>query len=227
MKNGYTLIELLVVIAIMAVLFTIGFNNFQSYSRQQALLVVGRTIQTDLKTAQEYATAGNKPSGCSTLLNGYQFNVLTASSYEIDANCTGGIVIHIKQVTIPSDFTLVNPNPNPIVFKALAQGTNIAAGSTAIINLTQNSTSKANNLKVNPNGTVDITSGTPAPNPSPTPSWTFCVNEGSTCSFSGTKQVRYGSGTTFFIKSAKTSIACNNATFGDPTKGVSKHCDYQ
>lgn len=73
-------------------------------------------------------------------------------------------------------------------------------------------------------GTYIAPVATPTPTPLP---WTFCVNEGSTCSFSGTKTVRYGSGVTFFTKSVTNSIACTNAKFGDPTPGVPKHCDYQ
>jgi type II secretory pathway pseudopilin PulG len=57
--------------------------------------------------------------------------------------------------------------------------------------------------------------------------WTFCADEFQTCSFSGTKLVRYGSGTTYFTGTFMDSVQCTNGVFGDPTPGVSKHCDYQ
>ena len=57
--------------------------------------------------------------------------------------------------------------------------------------------------------------------------WTNCAGENGTCSFSGTQQVRYGSGNFYSARTATGSIACNNATFGDPNFGVAKTCDYR
>src|SRR5437867_13017747 len=56
--------------------------------------------------------------------------------------------------------------------------------------------------------------------------WTFCGNENQTCTFSGTKLVRYGANGTYVQQTATSSISCNNATFGDPVSGAVKHCDY-
>ena len=58
-----------------------------------------------------------------------------------------------------------------------------------------------------------------------TPTWTFCANESGTCSFTGTKTVRYGSGSTYNTGTYTSSVACTNAIFGDPTPGIAKHCD--
>jgi spore coat protein U-like protein len=65
----------------------------------------------------------------------------------------------------------------------------------------------------------------PAPAPAPA-TWTACANEGGTCSFSGTREVRYGSGTTFVSKTFTGSASCTNAVFGDPTPNVAKSCSY-
>ena len=54
--------------------------------------------------------------------------------------------------------------------------------------------------------------------------WTTCANEGSTCNFSGIKQVRYGANGIYAYKTATGSIGCNNETFGDPVYGVVKQC---
>lgn len=56
--------------------------------------------------------------------------------------------------------------------------------------------------------------------------WTKCALEGAVCSFSGTKQVRYGLNGTYFYKTATTSIQCTNAIFGDPLVGANKVCEY-
>jgi len=68
----------------------------------------------------------------------------------------------------------------------------------------------------------------PAPAPAPAPAtWTACASEGSTCSVSGTVEVRYGSGSTFVTKTVTGAIACTNAAFGtDPTPNVLKSCSY-
>jgi hypothetical protein len=75
---------------------------------------------------------------------------------------------------------------------------------------------------------ASTTSSTPTPTPTPTPSpsatWTACGSEGATCSFSGTRDVRYGSGTTFVTKTFTGSAQCSNAVFGDPTPYVAKSC---
>jgi beta-glucanase (GH16 family) len=44
------------------------------------------------------------------------------------------------------------------------------------------------------------------------------------CSFSGTKQVRYGAAGKFATRTATGSIACNNNVFGDPNPGADKVC---
>lgn len=52
-----------------------------------------------------------------------------------------------------------------------------------------------------------------------------CADEGGTCSFSGTQQVRYGAGGQFAYQTANGSIQCDNAVFGDPAFGVAKTCE--
>jgi len=71
----------------------------------------------------------------------------------------------------------------------------------------------------------NASSGSTTPMPTPTPvTWTACAGEGGTCSFSGTRDVRYGSGTTFVTKTFTGAASCLNAVFGDPTPGYLKSC---
>ncbi len=58
-----------------------------------------------------------------------------------------------------------------------------------------------------------------------TPTWTFCANENGTCSFTGTRQVRYGANNVFTYKVLTNGTACTNAVFGDPLVGVVKRCE--
>jgi serine protease len=84
------------------------------------------------------------------------------------------------------------------------------------------------------NGTVkscsyaSTTVAAPAPAPAPAPvTWTACATEGGICSFSGTRQVRYGAGAYFITKTFTGSVGCNNYDFGgDPINGTVKSCSY-
>src|SRR5262245_22410958 len=55
--------------------------------------------------------------------------------------------------------------------------------------------------------------------------WTFCANEGGTCSFSGTQQVRYGANGAYVYKTLTGGTACTNSVFGDPAYGTAKQCE--
>ena len=59
-----------------------------------------------------------------------------------------------------------------------------------------------------------------------TDGWAFCANENETCSFIGTKQVRYGSEQNYFYGIYQDTVLCSNNTFGDPTPKVAKTCSY-
>lgn len=59
-----------------------------------------------------------------------------------------------------------------------------------------------------------------------TETWTACAAEGGTCSFSGTRQVRYGANGIYATTTATGTTACSNAVFGDPVYGVVKACTY-
>lgn len=44
------------------------------------------------------------------------------------------------------------------------------------------------------------------------------------CAFGGTRQVRFGANGAYAYKTATASIACTNASFGDPAPNVAKTC---
>jgi hypothetical protein len=66
---------------------------------------------------------------------------------------------------------------------------------------------------------------TTAPTTSTT-TWTACGNEGATCSFSGTREVRFGANGVYTSKTITASTPCTTAVFGDPIRGVAKSCSY-
>jgi Flp pilus assembly pilin Flp len=73
-----------------------------------------------------------------------------------------------------------------------------------------------------------VETAAPASEPTPTPaSWTYCADEGGNCSFSGTKEVRYGANSTYNYGTHTNGVACSNTVFGDPIGGVPKKCYYR
>lgn len=74
---------------------------------------------------------------------------------------------------------------------------------------------------------IFTTATTPAPAPAPVvETWTACGNEGATCTFTGTRSVRYGANGIFATKVFTGATACTNGVFGDPIQGVVKACFY-
>jgi spore coat protein U-like protein len=74
------------------------------------------------------------------------------------------------------------------------------------------------------------TTSSPAPTPAPTSNdtgWTACAAEGGTCSFTGTRQVRFGANGFYAIKTLTGPVACSNAVFGDPAYKIAKTCSYK
>lgn len=66
--------------------------------------------------------------------------------------------------------------------------------------------------------------GPPPPAPAPSP-WTQCAFEDQTCSFVGTKQVRYGYNGTYATGTFTNGVMCGNGAFGDPAPGRDKVCE--
>ena len=57
--------------------------------------------------------------------------------------------------------------------------------------------------------------------------WVGCANEGETCTFTGLRQVRYGTRGKFTApRNMNKAVECSNAVFGDPAPGITKHCEY-
>lgn len=58
--------------------------------------------------------------------------------------------------------------------------------------------------------------------------WTHCADEYGTCSYTGTRRVRYGAGTSWAVlerAAVNGGILCDNSVFGDPIRYTVKHCE--
>lgn len=66
-----------------------------------------------------------------------------------------------------------------------------------------------------------------ATTPPATGTWVACSSENGFCSFTGTRQVRYGTDTQYVTLTFTNGVACNNGVFGDPAPGFGKTCSYE
>lgn len=89
-RQGFTLIEIVVVMASMAVISSLGFAAFYSYSRSQAVEQTVQDVKTQIEKAKFNALSQVKPSpSCdSSTLTGYRFSVF-AKTYTVAAFCSG------------------------------------------------------------------------------------------------------------------------------------------
>jgi len=153
-EAGYTLIEILVGMTIISLIFSVGYASYRDFARRQALEGSARRLEADLRLAQEQALAGKKPStiACTggELLIGYDFYAETATTYKIQANCSGGLV-DVKTVEIAEEITL-SSSPNRFTFKVLGRGTDLSTA--ADITLTQTATGNTFGITVSPEGEI-------------------------------------------------------------------------
>ncbi len=154
--SGYTLIEILVVLTVIGILFGAGFVGYRDFSRRQALAGAVKMVQGDLRVAQQSALSGIKPTGApcagAQTLSGYYFRVVSTSRYQIQAFCSGGSIT-TNDVNLPPNITISNPSPNPILFKILGMGTDIAPGGTSI-RVTQGSTGNYIDITIGSGGDI-------------------------------------------------------------------------
>ncbi|WP_227013881.1 fibronectin type III domain-containing protein [Paenibacillus psychroresistens] len=58
-----------------------------------------------------------------------------------------------------------------------------------------------------------------------TASWVYCAGENNQCSFTGTKNVRYGANGSYVFGTYTNGVMCSNNALGDPAPGYYKTCD--
>src|SRR3989344_1318041 len=149
-NNGYTLIELLVGMTIITVVFTVGIAGFRSFSRRQALTGVVKSVISDLRSSQQFALTGQKPTGNCPLLNGYSFKITSSATYQILANCDPDIIT--KTVNLPSGIS-ISPNLSTVQFKVLGQGTNLTES--LVLTLTNSVAGITNFVTIGTGGNVE------------------------------------------------------------------------
>lgn len=115
---GFTLIELIVVISVSSLLLWQGLVRYQDFNRDQEVEQAGLNFAVELRSVQQMATAGERPSGCTGDLLGYRVEWVNEKHYNVIADCGGGPVT-VKDNQKLSGRTEFSTNFSPIYFQAL------------------------------------------------------------------------------------------------------------
>lgn len=209
-RQGFTIVELLIVVVIIAILARIVIASFSGIKQRALEAAVKSDFRSNaLKVNTFLITNGSVPTYAQTQSNADASIKLSPAIYKnatYCANDTDGAAFGAELTSGDKYYQQVGQQlvkDNTVDIMAICSKLSI----------------------VNSDGSA-ATAGYIV---SATLVWTFCANENATCSFTGTKTVRYGANTTFITKTGVvSSIACNNTAFGsDPTPGVAKKCEYQ
>jgi prepilin-type N-terminal cleavage/methylation domain-containing protein len=87
-RLGFTLIELLVAVAIGAILVAGGLAAYRGIGEKQTLKQAGLELETNLRSVQKKALSGEKPTGCSGVLQGFRVKYKSSTSYAVQADCS-------------------------------------------------------------------------------------------------------------------------------------------
>jgi Tfp pilus assembly protein FimT len=101
----------------MGLLLTIGYAYYQNFNRRQIVVQAAKDLKNNLRLAQSKALAGEKPTGCSTSLQGYRVT-FSSGSYSIAAICGGTP----GSESYPFVGVTKTVGPNSLLFKVLSRG---------------------------------------------------------------------------------------------------------
>lgn len=154
--KGYTLVEILISITILSLIFVSGYAGFREFSRRQFVNSQARAVVGDLRLIQSRAASGEKPDDldCNlpNRLQGYIFELVNDSGYKLSARCSDKNVL-VKEEFFPDGLT-IQATIQPILFKVLSQGTNLGAGLTSTITITETVGGKVRAITVGAGGEI-------------------------------------------------------------------------
>jgi hypothetical protein len=147
------------------------------------------------------------------------------------AGCTAAQLAAFKDTSLPFPPTPTLPQPFPQINRTpVVLSTALhTAFNTMLFGFTQATGAGAQNIEIKNFNIYFPPCASDAP---PGTGWTYCADEGGTCTFTGTKLVAYGRDCFYNYLTATGSKSCSNTTadpvaFGDPVVGVVKKCYYK
>ena len=151
--SGYTLLEIVVSLFILIILFSATQAAYREFILKKDLDNAKGQVMSDLRLAQEYATAGRLTDSCLGL-NGYEFVSSSSNqNYRIRSNCGSGSS-DVKTVEMSDISNGISINSQSVIFKVLGGGTNISADSSVQFVLTQRTTNNTRSVIVTSGGEI-------------------------------------------------------------------------
>jgi chitodextrinase len=172
-------------------------NGGRAHVKEQTITVVAGPPDNTAPSTPTNLTSPSKTNTSVTLTWTASTDNVGLAGYEIYAN--GGLV----GTTIggsTTSYTVLSLQPNTaysFTVKAKDTSGNMSAASSAL------------------SVTTDST---------PVPVWELCAGENNWCSFTGSKEVRYGAGSSWAYGTYTNGVMCSNNTFGDAAPGQYKSC---
>lgn len=150
--SAFTLIELIVVVVIILTLSGLGIVGYNKFNQRQVLIQAALNIRSDLRDAQNRASAGEKDTSivqCVTGdLNYWAFEIDSSlTQYSIYGLCGGSKKIKEKIVTLASGLKF--SASATVLFKPLSSGTSLST-----IRLDNNTTNQYIEITINPSGDI-------------------------------------------------------------------------
>ena len=157
------------------------------------------------------------------------FTFTPANNYSgavsLTARCFDGTVYCSPNTTI--NIQVINPNVAPVAnSQSLTLSIRSSSDSITLTGSDANNDSLTYSIVSNPTLGTLTGSGTNRTYTFNNNSWISCASEGGTCSFSGTKLVKYGTATNYLVVQATNGISCTNDVLSDPVVGSGKSCWY-
>lgn len=151
--------ELLVVMSIMVMLFVGGYTSYREYVRRQILANAADELKVNLAQARQKAHSGEKSIDCAGTFQGYKVT-FSESSYTYGPSCTTSDPpansSANKTINLPTGVTLSSTR-NSVIFKAIAQGTDLTSSPVQSITLTLSYEAIGGDqeITINYNGTIE------------------------------------------------------------------------
>lgn len=148
--RGFTFIELMVVITISAILTAGGLAAYRGIGEKEGLKQAGLNFESNLKLTQHKALAGEKPVGCTGLLQAFRLSAGSdEQTYSVQAICSLSNSSPIVY-TLGEGIKFQSLITTPIDFAVLRNGVN---GAQTVI-LTTNSGSFSYQVMVETSGVI-------------------------------------------------------------------------
>lgn len=147
-RQGFTLLELLVAIAIASIALGLAIPSYRTFQARQELTQTAKTLETNLRSAQNQAFSGAKNCGNASLTLTGWYVTFQSDAYTINARC-GAAVGTQRSILLPPGITMstIIPVGNSLLFRPINQDVGLIDGegivselpSDAIITLTRGS----------------------------------------------------------------------------------------